>query len=100
MQPIIDSIEKIAVLSIDGGPLTGLAQISIIDKLEVAAYQIGIEIDELCMPNFGDQGRIPVSDLYDYIVGTQTGALAASMLTLRDGENPMWTAAQVYDFVD
>jgi hypothetical protein len=94
---VVDLSNSIAVLAIDGGPQVGMVNAQWIDSLEQEAYKIGTE--EFCIPA-NRHHKVSVSELYDYVAGTQTGSLYASMLTLRhkDDVTPMYYASDVKEF--
>ena len=67
------------MLSIDAGQQQGVTHIAQIDAMEKMAYDIARE--KYCIPE-RPLKRVSVSEFYDFIAGTQVGAIAASMLTL------------------
>jgi predicted acylesterase/phospholipase RssA len=65
--------------------------------MEKMAYDIARETH--CIPS-RDRKRVSVSEFYDFIAGTQVGAIAASMMTLSDKDgNPLHYAEDVRNFL-
>lgn len=43
--------------------------------------------------------KLHIGDLYDYVIGTQTGAMTAAMLSLTEDNKPRYFSSGVKDFM-
>ena len=64
--------------------------------METSAYQIAR--DDFCIAERAN-GIVSVTELYDYIIGTQSGAISGAMLALKDDNGyPMYNSTDVNEF--
>jgi hypothetical protein len=66
-----------------------ISHLSSIKYIETESYHLAVE--EFCMPTNHIE-KLHIGELYDYVIGTQTGALIASMLSLTEDQKPRYFA--------
>ena len=88
---ITHSSGKTHILSLDAEGQLGVVQMFIVDYFERAAYDYARK--DLCIDERAN-GRIAMPELFDVIAGTQSGAIAAAILSVKNNDE----AADKYKF--
>jgi hypothetical protein len=81
---------KVHILTIDGGGIPGIIPATILEAMEeILQSELGINSKEARL-----------SDCFDLMVGSSTGALSVLFLTARDKENKLYRADKLYEFYE
>lgn len=70
------------ILSLDGGGYNGLITAKFVDYMELLAYNI-YEKDITCFKP-RDEKRIQISEMFDMVAGSETGAIIATTLAVKN----------------
>lgn len=68
---------EISILALDAEAMVAEVQMSLLTRLEEDAYTYALS--EYCIPE-RENKKVSTNELYDWIVGTSSGAIAAAML--------------------
>ena len=84
------SAARYNILSLDSARYKGLMTTHMLEYMEVKAYTSGIR--DACFPERAS-GKIAMPELFDMIAGSETGAIIASTLLIKN-EDPKTMASQ------
>lgn len=88
LTPQVSTRQKIRVLSIDGGGIRGIIPATILAHLEQK------------LQNKSGDATVRLSDHFDFIAGTSTGGILASVYLAPDKDNPMKSRYSAKDALD
>ena len=70
------------ILSLDGGGIRGAFGCEILSQIELYTYEKSKNLtDTYLVEKYRDEGRVPVTKLFDMVAGTSTGSIMAGGLT-------------------